>query len=54
VASLSRSGVKNVTLFLCLNKVARRMPAMIRLSYTLLKTVISIRLFICTERSADR
>jgi hypothetical protein len=54
MASLSRLGVKGVALFLCLNKVAQRMPAMMRLSYTLLKTVVGMRLFTCTERSTDR
>jgi hypothetical protein len=54
VASLSKSGVKGVALFLCLNRVARRMPAIMRLSYVLSKTVIGRRLFICKEQSADR
>jgi hypothetical protein len=54
VASLSKSGVKGVALFLCLNKVAWRMPAIIRLSYMLSKTVVDMRLFICTEQSTDR
>jgi hypothetical protein len=43
VASLSRLEVKGIALFLCLNKIARRMLAIIRLSYVLLKTVVSIR-----------
>jgi hypothetical protein len=39
---------------LCLNKVAQRMPAMMRLSHTSSKTVVGIRLSICTEQSTDR
>jgi hypothetical protein len=54
VASLSKLGVKGVALFLCLNKITRRMPAIICLSYTSLKTVVSIRLFICIEQSTDK
>jgi hypothetical protein len=54
VASLSKLGVKNVALFLCLNKVARRMLAIIRLSYVSSKTVVGMRLFICIEQSINR
>jgi hypothetical protein len=54
VASLSRLGVKNVVLFLCLNKVTWRMLAIMRLSHTLSKTVVGRRLFICTKQSVDR
>jgi hypothetical protein len=54
MASLSMSGVKGVALFLCLNRVARRMPAIMRLSHASSKTDVGQRLSICTEQSADK